>query len=511
MITQEPIIGISGHLSIEIVKITLNKSYNCAKYGFTSCKSDLCYEKKHFMVNPTTKQPLCATEVEMIMTNMGSKKSIYFDCEKFQMVDTDGFTYKSGKQICGSLQNGLYQYCDCNIQPNSFIRVIVCFPELKENVAVHKIYYDYYDKDNQNDSQISLQISPLSEKAQRKIYLLNKRKQIEEERLLEETLNWRNQQNKEQSITLLNHLLVMLDRLREDVFHRLNNYLTKSEKINLENQIMNADFNIRKQAVSMSDTYAKEILKRLDDIMSDYRKQLIPANGDKTEVWERISNEGAREDLGETIFRSSWEANIARILNLKDIHWEYETTPFMLETIPYLPDFFLDDGTIMEIKGRWDNESIAKVEAFMRSNPETNYLIVDHDMYPDLTQMYADKIPTWEKTQAQKEKVNVVVVGLSFVPDKSVIKNLQVGETLQMEFEPNNEFDKFAIAVKTSNGGMVGHIEKKFAPIYAQKIKLGMTFSLDITSIEPKIIRAKAYRTNWEKPITHSILFNSEA
>ena len=57
---------------------------------------------------------------------------------------------------------------------------------------------------------------------------------------------------------------------------------------------------------------------------------------------------------------------------------------------------------------------------------------------------------------------------------------------------------------------MVGHIEKKFAPIYAQKLKLGMTFSLDIISVEPKIIRAKAYRTNWEKPIVHSI-FNSEA
>lgn len=496
---KEPIIGINGNISIEIINITVNKKYNCAKMGYTDCQYNLCPEKKHFMLNPTTKEALCATEIELVVTNISNKKSVYCDFNKFQIVDTEGFTYNWEEQLCGILQNGKHNYFDCTIHPNSQIRAIICFPELKENIAIHKIYFTT----NENQ-RIVLDIAPLSERAQRKLELLKKRSEVE-----------KNQREQTESIAEVKHqfdrLKNALDKLQWLTFQRLNNALTKSEKIRLENQIMNGEFEIKTQLQKLTDTDKQEIENLLNDIMSDYRKRLVPANGNSTEVWERISNEGAREDLGETIFRSSWEANIARILNSKGIHWEYETTPFMLDTTPYLPDFFLDDGTIMEVKGHWDNESIAKVEAFMRSNPETNYLIVDHDMYPDLTQLYGDKIPNWEKVQANKEKVNVVVVGLSFVPDKSVIKNLQVGETLQMELEPNNQYDKFAIAIKTATGGMVGHIEKKFAPIYAQKLKLGMTFSLDVVSVEPKIIRAKAYRNNWEKPIIHSIFSNSEA
>lgn len=507
-----PVSASCKKLTIEVVKIERNKIYDCMSYGDGDCHNEMCDNKKDFMLHPKAHKPLCATEVEFIITNLSSTASHSYSYHRFQLVDTEGFTY-NGEQQCSYLRFGRYEYFQCDINPNSRIRAIVCFPELEETNEVHKIYYEYdYD-----GTKIELNIAPLSQTAQQKLDSINEeieyyqKLQARQEKISQIKSKLAEQEKQKAELEEESKRLTHgIERLESAIFQRLNNILTKSERISLENQVMNIENGIRLRLKSLGSAAFEKFESQLNEIMEDYHKRLIPANGNKTEVWERISNEGVRDDLGETVFRSSWEANIARILNSKGIHWEYETTPFMLDATPYLPDFFLNDGTIMEIKGHWDNESITKVEAFMRSNPETNYLIVDHDMYPDLTQMYADKIPNWEKVQAEKEKVNVVIVGLAFVPDKSVVKGLQVGDALRMELEPNNQYDKFAIAVKDANGGMVGHIEKKFAPIYAQKLKLGMTFSLDIISIEPKIIRAKAYRNNWGKPIVHSIL-NSEA
>lgn len=69
---KEPIIGINGNISIEILNITVNKKYGCAKIGYTDCQSKLCPEKKHFMLNPTTKEALCATEIELVITNISN-------------------------------------------------------------------------------------------------------------------------------------------------------------------------------------------------------------------------------------------------------------------------------------------------------------------------------------------------------------------------------------------------------------------------------------------------------
>lgn len=47
-----------------------------------------------------------------------------------------------------------------------------------------------------------------------------------------------------------------------------------------------------------------------------------------------------REDLNQH-FRSTWEANFARILNYLDIDWEYEKYRIFFEDCSYLPDFYL--------------------------------------------------------------------------------------------------------------------------------------------------------------------------
>lgn len=76
---------------------------------------------------------------------------------------------------------------------------------------------------------------------------------------------------------------------------------------------------------------------------------------------------GYRKDLG-YYFRSSWEANYARYLNYRGIVWEYEPKRFYLKELDctYLPDFRLEDGTYIEVKG-WDTrEARIKRKAFRK-------------------------------------------------------------------------------------------------------------------------------------------------
>ena len=61
---------------------------------------------------------------------------------------------------------------------------------------------------------------------------------------------------------------------------------------------------------------------------------------------------GIRDDLG-IFFRSRWEANYARVLNLLGILWLYEPTRFTTPYGSYAPDFYLPEREVyVEVKGR---------------------------------------------------------------------------------------------------------------------------------------------------------------
>jgi hypothetical protein len=64
---------------------------------------------------------------------------------------------------------------------------------------------------------------------------------------------------------------------------------------------------------------------------------------------------GTRADLGR-YFRSRWEANFARYLNVLRRRWIYEPGEFALQlddgaTVTYRPDFLVDDAYFVELKG----------------------------------------------------------------------------------------------------------------------------------------------------------------
>jgi len=88
----------------------------------------------------------------------------------------------------------------------------------------------------------------------------------------------------------------------------------------------------------------------------------------------RYTKTGVRKDLGMS-FRSSWEANFARVLNLYKVEFDFEPTvfPFPIKrgTKAYTPDFFLPrNEDWIEIKGYLDDKSKIKLKRFKRYYPE---------------------------------------------------------------------------------------------------------------------------------------------
>ena len=119
--------------------------------------------------------------------------------------------------------------------------------------------------------------------------------------------------------------------------------------------------------------------------------------------------QGKRPDLGIYV-RSSWEANIARYLNLlkrekKIKRWYYESKRFYFNNIKrgtrsYLPDFCVvyPDGNIAwwEIKGFWTQKAKTAVKRFRKYYPEETLIIIDKDRYREIEAEFSLQIPKWE-------------------------------------------------------------------------------------------------------------------
>lgn len=95
----------------------------------------------------------------------------------------------------------------------------------------------------------------------------------------------------------------------------------------------------------------------------------------------RTSRTGKREDLGDIYFRSSWEANLARVLNLKKKKWEYEPKTFVFKnltkgSVAYLPDFYVKNmegrnkDVWIEVKGKMNPGDYTKMLNFKRQYPD---------------------------------------------------------------------------------------------------------------------------------------------
>lgn len=105
------------------------------------------------------------------------------------------------------------------------------------------------------------------------------------------------------------------------------------------------------------------------------------------------SIQGVRSDLKQ-FFRSTWEANIARIFNYLGIKWEYEPYRYIFEHFSYVPDFYLPEtDSWVEVYSYLTKLKAAKI-IFM--GEVANLQLINHDIYTQLEKEYRDKIPNWE-------------------------------------------------------------------------------------------------------------------
>lgn len=244
------------------------------------------------------------------------------------------------------------------------------------------------------------------------------------------------------------------------------------------------------------------------------------------EDWAKI---GYREDL-DCGFRSSWEANIARLFNYKGIKWKYE--PYFIhlnppphlkgirdkasmvkrmpspdnpseivEKIIYMPDFVLEDGTIVEVKGFWDSRSKINVSQFMEQYPDKKYIVVDTDIYRCINKTYKDIISNWEDDNVGFTNDHIQVVGITLPERKNFVSQLNIGDILEIVREPQNEYDSRAIRVNDCMGNQVGYFAKDCNCIYAPKIDIGFKYQVIVEAKTPKVLQCKIKLINSDEVI----------
>lgn len=127
------------------------------------------------------------------------------------------------------------------------------------------------------------------------------------------------------------------------------------------------------------------------------------------------SKGGKRADLGGLYVRSTWEANIARVLMLLQERnfissWEYETVEFEFLEIRrgtrfYKPDFVVwfrpypeqKDPVYWEVKGYMDAKSKTKLKRMALYYPDVAIVVIDKEQYKDIEKLFRPFIPEWEE------------------------------------------------------------------------------------------------------------------
>lgn len=110
------------------------------------------------------------------------------------------------------------------------------------------------------------------------------------------------------------------------------------------------------------------------------------------------SGRGAlRKDLGHYV-RSSWEANICRVLKALNITYEYEPKAFVLSNgHTYTPDLLVHiDDFFVEIKGFWQENDLEKMALFLKEYPKIKLQIIDEKIYLQIEEYWKEKILNWE-------------------------------------------------------------------------------------------------------------------
>ena len=109
-----------------------------------------------------------------------------------------------------------------------------------------------------------------------------------------------------------------------------------------------------------------------------------------------------RTDIGDFVFRSSWEANYARLLNHWGKSWRYESKRFEFPNqrrrpYSYTPDFYLPEtDTYVEIKGYEKPIDRTKLRLMKKHYPDVKLSYIPKDIYFQIEKDWAHLVPNWE-------------------------------------------------------------------------------------------------------------------
>lgn len=126
---------------------------------------------------------------------------------------------------------------------------------------------------------------------------------------------------------------------------------------------------------------------------------------------------GHREDLGDIYFRSAWEANYARYLNLmmklKVVQsWEFEPETFWFDgvkrgAVSYKPDFKVyyrgdEKPEYVEVKGWEVAKDRTKWRRMKKYHPQIKLVIVGAKEYRAIAARWSSAIPNWERQKSSR-------------------------------------------------------------------------------------------------------------
>jgi predicted DNA-binding protein YlxM (UPF0122 family) len=102
---------------------------------------------------------------------------------------------------------------------------------------------------------------------------------------------------------------------------------------------------------------------------------------------------GKRKDLNNIFFRSSWEANIARIFKYLDIEFIYEPNRFRINNNEtYTPDFYIPKfKKFIEVKGYWRDDAYRKYNEFLEKY-NINMILIDENFYTRIIDKFKNKV-----------------------------------------------------------------------------------------------------------------------
>lgn len=176
-------------------------------------------------------------------------------------------------------------------------------------------------------------------------------------------------------------------------FYSLNYRKKQSDRM-LENNPNNNPDTIKKMKETKAGTKDERSQKR-KEMYANEEIKLSPLSG------KAIG--GFRKDIGHYT-RSTWEANVARILQYQGIEYVYEKEPFVFrdengEIIDsYLPDFYLPKSNMfLEVKGQMDETSIRKIKLLFEHYLDIKYMIIDGSVYSNMERGFRKKLgKMWE-------------------------------------------------------------------------------------------------------------------